>query len=73
MDFKVLALRTELIIDFHRETNKNATVDYELYLNEGADGFLYTVTKHWDEFENTSKVAFKDKEVVIGFTVLRIS
>lgn len=72
LDCKVPALRTELLVDFHGETNDNAPVDYQLYLNEGADSCLYTVTKHWDKFENTSKVALKAKDMVICFTMLRI-
>ena len=43
---KVPTLKTELLVDFHGGTDDYAPVDYELYLDEGAGGCLYTVTKH---------------------------
>ena len=43
---KVPKLKTEFLVDFHGGTDDYAPVDYELYLDEGAGGCLYTVTKH---------------------------
>ena len=60
------------MVDFHAGTDDFAPEDYNLYLNEGADGCLYTVTKHRGRFECTSAVALKARERVIGFTVLKI-
>ena len=69
---EVPSLRAELLVDFHAGTEDYAPADYDLYLNEGADDCLYSVTKHRARFECTSAVALKARERVIGFTVLKI-
>ncbi len=72
LDRKVPALRAESLVDFHAGTDDFAPVDYEIYLDEDANGCLCTITKYRDRFEITEKIALKARERVVGFTVLRI-